>query len=76
MIEQLARSSAASPLKRVPGIDLRTRKSTVPQAQLPLAPAGSPRVEPRTSHRRSSLFLAARDERGRGIELIVIVAGG
>lgn len=42
LVAQLAKASAASPPKRVLGIDLGTTNSTVAQVQLPLDPAGSP----------------------------------
>ncbi len=41
LVEQLAKASAASPPKRVVGIDLGTTNSTVAQVQLPLDPAGT-----------------------------------
>ena len=41
LVSQLAKASAASPPKRVLGIDLGTTNSTVAQVQLPLNPAGS-----------------------------------
>src|ERR1019366_4431027 len=41
LVDQLAKASAASPPKRVLGIDLGTTSSTVAQVQLPLNPAGS-----------------------------------
>ena len=44
LVEQLAKASAASPPKRVLGIDLGTTNSTVAQVQLPLDPAGSPEL--------------------------------
>jgi hypothetical protein len=44
LIEQLAKASAASPPKRVLGIDLGTTNSMVAQVQLPLDPAGSPEL--------------------------------
>lgn len=44
LVEQLAKASAASPPKRVLGIDLGTTNSTVAQIQLPLDPAGSPEL--------------------------------
>lgn len=44
LIEQRAKASAASPPKRVLGIDLGTINSTVAQVQLPLDPAGSPEL--------------------------------
>ena len=44
LVEQLGKASAASPPKRVLGIDLGTTNSTVPQVQLPLDPAGLPEL--------------------------------
>ena len=44
LVEQLAKTSAASPPKRVLGIDLGTANSTVAQVQLPLDPAGTPEL--------------------------------
>ena len=44
LVEQLAKTSAASPPKRVLGIDLGTTSSTVAQVQLPLDPAGTPEL--------------------------------
>ena len=44
LVEQFAKASAASPPKRVLGIDLGTTNSTVAQVQLPLDPAGSPEL--------------------------------
>ncbi|HEV2207393.1 MAG TPA: Hsp70 family protein [Verrucomicrobiae bacterium] len=44
LLEQLAQASAASPPKRVLGIDLGTTNSTVAQVQLPLDLAGTPEL--------------------------------